>query len=63
MIKANNVCVSKCLLHCLKQTESKYGEALVHSDGLSKYTSNVENLRNEDNNVLSFSVKKCLSHL
>ena len=25
---------SKCLLHCLKQTETKYGEAVVHSDGL-----------------------------
>ena len=29
--------VSLCLLHCLKQTESKYGEALVHSDGSSKH--------------------------
>ena len=29
--------VSQCLLHCLKQTESKYGEALVHSSGLSKH--------------------------
>ena len=24
-------------MHCLKQTELKYGEALVHSDGLSKH--------------------------
>ena len=30
--------VSKCLLHCLEQTESKSGEALAHSDGLTKYT-------------------------
>ena len=28
MIKINNECVTKCLLHCLEQTESKYGEAL-----------------------------------
>ena len=25
------------LLRCLKQTESKYGEALVRSDGLNKH--------------------------
>ena len=62
MIKANNDCVSKCLLHCLKQTESQYGEALAHNDGLSKYISNVENLRSEDNNVLSFSVKSSASY-
>ena len=36
MTKINNDSVSQCLLHCLKQTESKYDEALVHSDGLSK---------------------------
>ena len=24
-------------MRCLKQTESKYGEALVHSDGLRKH--------------------------
>ena len=38
MIKINNECVSKCLLHCLEQTESKYGESLVHSDGLTKHS-------------------------
>ena len=38
MIKINNECVSKCLLHCLEQTESKYDEALVHSDGLTKHS-------------------------
>ena len=38
MIKINNECVSKCLLHCLEQTESKYGEALTHSYGLTKHT-------------------------
>ena len=37
MTKVNNDSVSQCFLHCLKQTESKYGEALVHSDGLSKH--------------------------
>ena len=30
--------VSKCLLHCLEQIESKYAEALVHSDGLTKHS-------------------------
>ena len=52
MTKINNESVSQCLLHCLKQTESKYGEALVHSSGLSKHgtflmwkiTKNEENL-------------------
>ena len=38
MIKINSECVSKCLLHCLEQTASKYGEALAHSDGLTKHT-------------------------
>ena len=38
MIKINNDCVSKCLLHCLKQTESKYVEALAHSDGSTKHS-------------------------
>ena len=28
--------VCLCLLHCLKQRDSKHGEALVHSSGLSK---------------------------
>ena len=37
MTEINNDSVSQCLLHCLKQTESKYEEALVHSDGLSKH--------------------------
>ena len=37
MTKINNDSVPQCLLHCLKQTESKYGEALVHSSGLSKH--------------------------
>ena len=37
MTKLNNDSVSQCLLHCLKQTEWKYDEALVHSDGLSKH--------------------------
>ena len=36
MIK--NECVSKCLLQCLEQTESKYGESLVHSDDLTKHS-------------------------
>ena len=34
--------MSKCLLHCLEQTESKYVEALGHSDGSTKH-------RNEEN--------------
>ena len=34
-------CVSKCPLHCLEQTESKYSEALVHSDGLTKHSVHV----------------------
>ena len=38
MIKINNECVFRCLLHCVEQTESKYGEALAHSDGLTKHT-------------------------
>ena len=37
MTKINTNSVSQCLLHCLKQMESKYGEAVVHSDGLSKH--------------------------
>ena len=37
MTKINNDSVSQCLLHCLKQTELKYGEALVHSSDLSKH--------------------------
>ena len=37
MSKINNASVPHCLLHFLKQTESKYGEALVHSSGLSKH--------------------------
>ena len=37
MTKVNNDRVSQCLLHCLKQTKSKYVEALVHSSGLSKH--------------------------
>ena len=32
LIKFNNECASKCILHWLEQTELKYGEALVHSD-------------------------------
>ena len=35
--KINNDSVPQCLLRCLKQTESKYGEALLHSSGLSKH--------------------------
>ena len=38
MIKINNERVSKCLLHCLEQTESKYGEALAQSGGLTKHS-------------------------
>ena len=37
MTKINNDSVSQCRLHCLKQTESKYGEALLYSNGLSKH--------------------------
>ena len=37
MIKVNNGCVSKCRLHCLEKTKSKYCEALVLSDGLTKH--------------------------
>ena len=47
MIKVNNECVSHCILCCLKETESKFGEALSLSDGLVQYASNAENLRNE----------------
>ena len=36
MSKIDNDSVSQCLLHSLKQTESKYGETLVHSSGLSE---------------------------
>ena len=57
MIKVNYECVSKCLLHCLEQTESKNMviEALVHSDGLTKHgvLAMCENLRNEERNVKS----------
>ena len=38
MIQINNECLSKCLLHCLEQTESRYGEAMAHSDGLTKHS-------------------------
>ena len=37
MTKINTDNVSQCLLHCLKQTELKYDEALVHSSGLNKH--------------------------
>ena len=37
MTKVNDDSVSQCSLHCLQQTELKYGEALVHSSGLSKH--------------------------
>ena len=37
MTKIKKKSVSQCLLHCLKQTKSKYSEALVHSSGLSKH--------------------------
>ena len=59
MIKINNECVSKCIVHCLEQTESKYGEALVHSDGLTKHTCDVENLKNENKtkNLIFFCQK------
>ena len=30
--------MSKCLLHCPEQTESRYDEALAHSDGLTKHS-------------------------
>ena len=55
--KINNDCVSKCLLHCLEQTKSKSGEALVHTKH-SVRTCHVEFHRKEDHNyVLSVSVK------
>jgi len=38
IIKMINKCVSKCPLHCLEKPESKYVEALVHSDGLTKHS-------------------------
>ena len=38
MIKVNIECVFKCLLQCLEETESKYDEALVHSDGVTKHS-------------------------
>ena len=41
MIQINNECLSKCLLHCLEQTESRYGEAMAHSDGLTKHSVHV----------------------
>ena len=37
MTQINHECMSWCFLHFLKQTKSKYGEALVHSSGLSKH--------------------------
>ena len=55
--KINNDCVSKCLLHCLEQTKSKSGEALVHTKH-SVRTCHVEFHTKEDHNyVLSVSVK------
>ena len=38
MIEINSECMSTWLLHCLEQTESKYGEAMAHSDGLTKHS-------------------------
>ena len=37
MTKIDTDSVSQCVFHCLKQTELKYGEVLVHSSGLSKH--------------------------
>ena len=37
MIKINIECVFKYFLYRIKQTDSKYGEVLVHSDGASKH--------------------------
>ena len=45
-----SVCVSKRLLHCLKQTESKYGEALSHCDGLGKYNTYCDILKHREIN-------------
>ena len=36
MFKINSDCPDALTFHCLKQTESKYDGALVHSDGLTK---------------------------
>ena len=61
MIKINKDWVSKCLLHCLEQTEPKYSEAMAHSDGLTKH-SELEMwkiLEMKKKKIFCFSVKSC----
>ena len=63
MIKINNKCVSKCIFHCLEETESKYGEALVHSGGLTKHGVLVMwKILEMKKAFFSFSVKSSVSH-
>ena len=61
-MKINNDSVFQCLLHCLKQKELKYGEALVHS-GLSKHGTflmwKITKMRK--NCPFSFSQKFCIT--
>ena len=54
MIKISNECVSKYLLRYLEQTEWKYGEALAHSDGLTKHSVLVMRKISEMKNILFF---------
>ena len=60
----NNDSVSQCLLHCLKQTELKYDEALVHSAGLSKHSTFLmwKIIKNEENMFFLF-LSKILYHI
>ena len=62
MIKINNECLSKCLLLCLEQTELKYGEALVRSDGLTKHSVLVRWKILEMKKICPFSVKSSVTN-
>ena len=59
MTKINNDSVYQCLLRCLKQTELKYDEALVHSYSLSKHGI----CGKSEKCVPSFSLKNSAAHL
>ena len=63
MTKINNDNVSQCLLHCLKQTELKYGEAMVHSSGVSKHGTFLmwKMTKMRKNFPFSFSQKFCIT--
>ena len=63
MTEINNDSVFQCRLYCLKQTESKYGEALVHSIGLSKHSTFLMWKSTKMRNIchFSFSQKFCIT--